>query len=406
MSDDMDENDLGMGSGFDDEGLEDFEGGTSSSFGEMARENPLVKIGIVLGAFATIIGGVILFGGGNKVRDVNSTMQARGGVSTVPGTEELPIAYREALEEKNEEIIEEAIKTGQSAIPTPITTAREYLALENEEVAAEDPLERWRRLQQERQHQIVQKPKKPEVDQAPSIEALAEAMASQMASILSGLKPRKAQYETVSSVDFLEEDEEKIISGNDDDDDEILTILLPAGTIEYAQLMTEATSDAPGPIMAQLVSGPLKGSRLLGDFEVTEEKYLTLDFSVIVIDGVSHKMKAVALDPETVSPGLVTEIDHRYFKRVILPAAAAFIEGFGEAVADAGSTTVTVDGGAAVTATADLGTKEEFFKGIGEATSIVSDFVDEEAKKTHVLVRVAAGTPLGLLFLKPVLEEK
>jgi len=45
---------------FDDEGLDDFEGG--SSFGDMIRENPLVKVGLVLGAFATIVGGLMLFG--------------------------------------------------------------------------------------------------------------------------------------------------------------------------------------------------------------------------------------------------------------------------------------------------------------------------------------------------------
>ena len=52
-------------------------------------------------------------------------------------------------------------------------------------------------------------------------------------------------------------------------------ILIPAGTIEYAQLVLEANTDAPGPVLADIMSGPLAGSKLLGSFTSTDD-YLIL----------------------------------------------------------------------------------------------------------------------------------
>ena len=53
----------------------------------------------------------------------------------------------------------------------------------------------------------------------------------------------------------------------------------------------------------------------------------------------------------------------------------------------------------------ELDTEEEVATAIEEAGEKVSEFVEEEADRTEILVKVAAGTPVGILFLEPVLEE-
>ena len=184
-----------------------------------------------------------------------------------------------------------------------------------------------------------------------------------------------------------------------------MNILVPAGDIEYAQLVLEANSDVDGsPVLAYLASGPLSGSKLLGKFEVKDE-YLVLTFNTIVTDGIAQSINAVALDPDTTLPALATDVDHHYLTRIILPAAAAFISGFSGAVGDSGSTTVTVDGGAAVESSLAKDSRQEIFKGLEEAGNKISEIIDDKAKNTDPTVKVAAGTPMGILFLEPVTDE-
>ena len=47
-----------------------------------------------------------------------------------------------------------------------------------------------------------------------------------------------------------------------------------AGDIHVAVLETGVNSDEPSPILAKIVSGPLKGTRLIGSINVTGEKVI------------------------------------------------------------------------------------------------------------------------------------
>ncbi len=407
LDDDFDMNDS-------DSEFEDFDSGSSLS--DVIRDNPLAKIGMVLVGFITIIGGIVLFGGGDE-EALNSTTNRGSDMSETPGSEEVSNVYRQALEESNLEAVEEAIRTGTSSLPVPISPPVGRISLPEDGGDSEDPLERWRRIQAERQkrqvgEEVVLETADPNAD---AVDALAEAMAAQMESVLDTVKPKQAQYMSVAGDDFLEKEREEALNKAEEalkkkedaagNDVAIVDIILPAGTIEYAQLITEANSDAKGPILAQLVSGPLAGSRMLGTFE-TKDDFLVLNFETVVIEGVSHSTEAVALDPKTANTGVVTDIDRRYFTRVILPAAAAFVEGLGSAIADAGSTSVTSGGGGeAIESENDLDTTQEIYKGVAEAASKVSELLDDEASSTQPLLRVEAGTPLGILFVQPVTEQ-
>ena len=178
-------------------------------------------------------------------------------------------------------------------------------------------------------------------------------------------------------------------------------ILVSAGEIVYAQTLTEANTDAPGPVLAQIMSGPLKGSRVMGGFANTED-FLTITFDRVIYQGRIVDVDAIALDVDTTLPGVATDVDNRYFTRIVLPAAAAFVEGFGAAVADSGSTTVSVEGETVTTETNDIDTREELLGGVAEATERLAEFMDEEADKTKHMIKVAAGTAIGILFVDEI----
>ena len=136
---------------------------------------------------------------------------------------------------------------------------------------------------------------------------------------------------------------------------------------------------------------------------------MTLHFYQVVIDGVSEAVNAVALDPNTTLPGVVTDIDRRYFSRIVLPRAAKFVEGLTEAISESGTTTVTIQGQSGTTTTSQAGStgsRQEVASGIEEAGSALSDILSEEVSKIQPMLKIRAGTPIGIFFVDPVIEGK
>lgn len=410
---DLDNADFDDVGGFDDEFGSPAGGQT---LGDLVRNSPMVKLGLIVGAIALVISVIVLFGGSDE-RTRNSRISRGAGVTAAPGEDDVSQAYEQAVTEFNITEVERALREGDSALPVPVGTTRGRVGLQEEAAMAEDPLERWRRIQEERQKRSqTQRPNLPNVDpNAEAVDQLTKLMQRQMESVLSAkeIKPAKQMGITAHEwVDKKFEEEERRRQERLDRaqqasaaaaGDSVAEIILPAGTIEYAQLLIEANSDAQGPVLAQIVSGPLAGSRMLGSFKV-EQDYLVLSFNQVVIDGVSHRMDGVALDPSTTGIGMVTDIDRRYFTRIILPAAAKFVEGMAGAIADTGSTVVVV-GDAAVEQRRELNTNEQLYKGLEEAASGVADILDEQAKNTKPQIKVRAGTPIGVLFVAPVVEN-
>ncbi len=407
--------------GFDEEsGFDDFS--NSGSLGDLWKNNPMVKIGTILAVIAIIVFAIFLFGGGKK-REPSSDLRAAPESNDL-GAQESVVSdvYREAVESRNEDNVERALGTGGSALPYTVDPARGRIAPEIEEDPEEDPLERWRKLQEQRLRQQPQRPERqrivseePPVDtRAQAVNALSQAMATQMEGILGAREIPELQIEQITPVEFVQDLQDKKEAKLEEQrkaqeelaqaDDINQIILLPAGEIEYGQLITEANSDTPGPVLVQIVSGPLKNSKLLGSFKV-EDDYLILSFNQIVIDGISYPANAVALDPATANVGMATEVDHRYFTRVILPAAAAFVEGLAGAISESESTTVSIDGSTTTSTEEDLDARQEAAKGVEELGSQVGDTLDDIAGETKTLVRVAAGTPVGILFTEPVVQD-
>lgn len=432
MSDDNDDLDLDNEfdtDGFDtddfgDDGFEDL-ARSDNSLADLWKNNPFVKIGVILGAFALLVIGVILFGG-RAEQDPTSRVARGRDLTEAPGTAEVTEAYRQAVEEENTRRTEVALREGESVVPTPVEAPKGTLPLQFEEPEEEDPLERWRRMQEERirQQQVQQQvepdePPPPEVDtRTPAVNAMAQAMAQQMESVLTNQEISGMQVQPVAQLSYLEALAEKQRAQREaalaaaqqqllgEDIEDALEILIPAGTIEYGYMLTEANTDAPGPILAEIATGPLKGARIIGNFSATND-YLTMNFNTAVLDGVDYAANAVAIDPDTTLPGVATDIDRRYFQRIILPMAAEFVEGLTEAIADSGRTSVTISGDTVTETTSnqDLSRDQKVASGVAEAGEELANIFDEIFDGTQPLIRVRPGTPIGILFVAPVVDE-
>jgi intracellular multiplication protein IcmE len=418
---------------FNENDFNDFK--TSSSLKDIWDNNPIVKIiAVLIGVVLVIILLVILL---SEDEENRSRVGFNPDQREAPGGE-VSQAYGEAIELVNENRAETAMQNPNvSAIPIPYNLEETDLLTETDEGPPFDnfdPLAAWRQnavpeepvVEEEPVLAPYEGPIAPQPLPGPSpdvVNSLAQAMSQQMNDILGNHAIQPPQIMQVTPVDFLTADAAGDLPPNmvdtdgdgipdtvigDDltgigDEEIVETILIPAGSIHYAQIMIEANSDVPGPVLAQLVSGPLAGSKLIGSFESTDE-YLVLTFNTVVVDGIGQTIDATAIDPATTLPGVATEVDKRYFKRVLLPAAGAFLEGVGRAVAQ-DTQTVTVSGDTVTSSQRDLDLEQELGKGAEEAAEQVADFLDEEADNTQVLVRVARGTPVGVFFTSPVLEQ-
>ena len=102
-------------------------------------------------------------------------------------------------------------------MPTPVDPPKGTLPLQFEEPEEEDPLERWRRMQEDRirQQQVeVQLENEPEAPpppdtRTPAINALAQAMSQQMESVLSNQQIKPPILQNVATLSYLEALQEK-----------------------------------------------------------------------------------------------------------------------------------------------------------------------------------------------------
>ena len=412
MSDDLDNQD------FEDDAFDEFDDGDegNGTLGELVQSSPLVKIGIIFGAAALIFGTILFFGGEEEAPNT-SRLSSAPDMTQPPGTEAASPAYVDAIQDVNQENMEAAMREGGSAIPIPIEPPVGRVEMVNDDENQEDPLQRWRRLQDERlqqeigNRQVIEPTSLPDDNShAEAVNALAEAMQAQMQSVLERQGGFIVDAQDITDPDFLkniaEAEREKMEAAAAEssavmDEEEQEIIIVPAGEVAYAQIITEANSDIPGPVLGQIVSGPLSGSRILGQFTV-ENDLMSLRFDTVIVDGISYDIDTIALDPATTLPGMATEVNHRYFRRIILPTAAAFIEGAAEAIAETGRTDVVLTGNFAIQETEETDLKEQLASGIEEAGSQLSEIIEEMNENVETLVIIHAGTPMGLLFLAPM----
>lgn len=420
MNDDLDEEVIGADDSFD-EFSQDSAG--SDSF----RQSPIAKLLIVLLAVGVIFG-VVFYFSGEEVEEKISTLPVGSDVTQIPGTAEeaAPQAYLDAVEEVNEATLERAIKEGESAIPVPIETPETRLEVPEVEEETEDPLLRWRQLQEERVERQL-KSREAEVEpvtvldaeqQSEAIKTLSESMIQQMESVLSSNTEDKT-FTTRTLIEYDQDDEAGANGGAGGNNgggnggqagfEEELeeTVVIAAGQIYYGQTLLEANSDVPNSVLAQVVSGPLKGWKLIGDFTVLDEaESLAIRFSTAVNDeGKQYEVDAVMLNPKTTLPALRTKINRRWIRRVILPAASAFVGGYASAIAESGRTDVTVTGETVIQEEQELTSEQEVATGVEEAADEITQIIDEYAD-VQPLIIIKAGTPIGIFFTENVVDTE
>jgi intracellular multiplication protein IcmE len=178
------------------------------------------------------------------------------------------------------------------------------------------------------------------------------------------------------------------------------TVLVPAGRGIYAHPVLALNSDETSPVLMQADSGPIAGDRMIGTFERQDDR-LVIHISSIVHQGQTIACDGMVIAPDTMEASVATGVDEHYLSRVILPAAAAFVQGLGQAIATtSNSVSVLSPLGGATTAT-NLNLRQQLGVGAGVAGAQVGTFLNQAAPKGPT-VTLDANVGVGVMFLTDV----
>jgi hypothetical protein len=208
-------------------------------------------------------------------------------------------------------------------------------------------------------------------------------------------------------------------------------ILIKAGTIYYAVTTNMVSSDQSNtPVLAQMINGPYRGAKLIGNFNTEGEK-LVMQFNTMVMKSRKRSFSiggAYAIDTKDGQLAVQTAVNHHYLKRYGALLASSFLKGLGEAVTpvngiSGSSTNLYCNDGGTVTTINGISMcvknthiynpsqttgyngnnpnsvtgKVIALRGAGEIGNKLSDNVGQ-VFNTPITVTVAQGTLVGILF--------
>ncbi len=174
--------------------------------------------------------------------------------------------------------------------------------------------------------------------------------------------------------------------------------VVKAGSIMFAVLDTSVSTDEPGPILATISSGSLKGGKLIGTLTNQGQKIL-ITFNTLSYNNfpTSIGIHAVAIDPSTARTGLSDYTNNHYLLRYGTLFAASFMQGYAQAISQSGSTIVS-NGFNTQKNMPSLSPSGEMVVALGNVgaqySSVLSSF-----QNIPPTVHVYSGTGVGVLIL-------
>ncbi len=176
-------------------------------------------------------------------------------------------------------------------------------------------------------------------------------------------------------------------------------ILMPADRGIYGITKLAANTDGGGPVIVEAESGPIAGDRMRGSFEQKDDRMVVL-LTSLHHNGHDIPIQAILVTPDTMETTVASRVDEHYVARFALPAAAAFVSGLGQAIAESNTTTIASPLGGA-TGFTHLNFNQELGVAAGAAGAQIGQVLSQSAPK-KATVYLDADTPVGIVFLESV----
>ena len=174
---------------------------------------------------------------------------------------------------------------------------------------------------------------------------------------------------------------------------------IKAGDIIYAVMDTSINTDEPGPVLATITQGKLKGAKLIGSLRIppnAEAVILTFNTLSVLNAPSTMSINAVAIDPDTARAALASDVDHHYLARYGSLFASAFLDGLGKAQQQSG-TSLTVTPNSSLFETAQRSNRQLTEIALGRVGQVWGRIAQRNAERPNT-VYVYSGTGVGILF--------
>jgi hypothetical protein len=178
-------------------------------------------------------------------------------------------------------------------------------------------------------------------------------------------------------------------------------ILIPAGHGVYGVTKLSVSSDQPGsPVEVEALSGPIAGDDMIGSFSAAGDRLVVKLNQITLKNGQQASINALVVTPDTMKTAVATSVNEHYVSRIVLPAAAAFVEALGGSLGQSGSVEQTSPLGG-LTVFSHVNTAQAVAAGVGNAANTVGQVFAQDAPKGPT-VKLADDTDVGVLFLSPL----
>lgn len=387
----------------------------SSVKNTIAGNKKLLLVFVVVAA----VGGGLALRSSPEAPVPNSTVaNPMKGTTPIEGSEANTPARSDALDTFDNKAVEEARDNGSSAIPVvrPTNSTPAPVILDLDPPTPPAPTADDKEVEIKQEPIVIAPPTvQPVSIVAPpttvkSVEDKARADAMmKYAATLSRPLPVAQVVEFGDNKDFVVEEEEQsgpIVGGDPTDSDKSKIKVPLAGKILYAEIVGQANSDSPGPVIAKVLQGEYRGATLVGSFKTTRDA-LVISFDKMTVETTPDgeeindtvSIKAVAVDTKDIGTGLATSVDRHMLSKLTIGFMSAFAQGFGDAVGDKGTTSYDTGNGTITTRNGDLDTSEQLYSAGGKAISKSGDILQQEFGNRPTTIIVKGGTPIGVLFL-------
>lgn len=361
------------------EGLKSIVKNESGAFNKMFLTIGIVVVVIVVGFFS--LAGKAKQQPGAADLDTVPKVKATAGPNA-----QVNENYLKLQETENQQAAQNAAVTGESHIDTILPGSTTPVEKDNGQVKD------W----------TVALPPPPQPVQQVAMQGPNQAYERQIGMLLDNWQPGSASSynfsRTSQQVQQAPQAQQQVSAASKDDEASGPVKTLKTGDRTYAILSIGANSDEPGPVMAEIVHGDLATAKVVGEFKLVNKK-LMLTFKQLSLpwSDKSVTINAVAVDPDTGGQAMAVEVDNHYFERVALPFIAKFVQGYGEAVARAGTTVTTSALGSVTAVNGQLDGKRELAAAVGSGASAFGNVIETGVNRKPTVI-IPAGTPVGILF--------
>ena len=181
-------------------------------------------------------------------------------------------------------------------------------------------------------------------------------------------------------------------------------MLIPAGRGVFAHPILALISDQSSPAVFQADSGPIAGDRMLGSFSRQGDR-LIIHIGTIIHQGEELTADGVVIAPDTMEASVASEVDQHYLTRFILPAAAAFVQGLGNAIATTSNTAAVLSPLGGATTSTNLNFRQQLGVAAGTAGAQIGSVLNQAAPKGPT-VSLEANVSVGVMFLQNVMSHR